>query len=197
MQRDPLGYSEGPSLYEYVHSSPLNRIDPSGLNDPDRIPFTVEIPNIEGMTEEEEQDLEDAINEAIQENEDVEEEFKEAEQAREDVEDLDEEIEDIKNSIAAAQAARGAALAAGIGSGIAFKKSKTTAQKVGSTFGLFASGIALIAADRQLVRHRRKLKEKLLEREEKRRELEEETLEFLNAVNEVVEEAAAEHLRGG
>jgi len=31
LQRDPLGYFDGPSLYEYVNSSPSNWVDPMGL----------------------------------------------------------------------------------------------------------------------------------------------------------------------
>jgi len=33
VQRDALGYTTGPSLYEYVRSSPTNRVDPYGLED--------------------------------------------------------------------------------------------------------------------------------------------------------------------
>ncbi|MEM9917266.1 MAG: RHS repeat-associated core domain-containing protein [Bacteroidota bacterium] len=32
LQRDPLGYIDGPSLYEYVFSNPANWVDPLGLN---------------------------------------------------------------------------------------------------------------------------------------------------------------------
>jgi RHS repeat-associated protein len=37
LQRDPLGYAEGPSLFEYANSSPVNERDPSGAAGPDSI----------------------------------------------------------------------------------------------------------------------------------------------------------------
>lgn len=33
-QRDPLGYADGPNLYEYSRSNPTNRLDPTGLGGP-------------------------------------------------------------------------------------------------------------------------------------------------------------------
>jgi uncharacterized protein RhaS with RHS repeats len=32
MQRDPAGYVDGPNLYQYEGSNPVNRLDPSGLD---------------------------------------------------------------------------------------------------------------------------------------------------------------------
>ncbi len=32
LQRDPLGYQDGPNLHQYVSSSPINRLDPQGLH---------------------------------------------------------------------------------------------------------------------------------------------------------------------
>ena len=39
LQRDPLGYVDGMSMYEYVRSGPVGRLDPTGRR------FTNEIPN--------------------------------------------------------------------------------------------------------------------------------------------------------
>ncbi len=40
MQIDPSGYNDGPNWYNYVHSNPINGIDPSGLDD--AIPSVIE-----------------------------------------------------------------------------------------------------------------------------------------------------------
>ena len=33
LERDPLGHSEGPNLFHYVDSNPVNRVDPLGLRE--------------------------------------------------------------------------------------------------------------------------------------------------------------------
>ncbi|MFM8386308.1 MAG: RHS repeat-associated core domain-containing protein [Planctomycetia bacterium] len=38
LQRDPLGYSDGPSLFEYCHSSPIDYVDPDGMDDKKALP---------------------------------------------------------------------------------------------------------------------------------------------------------------
>jgi RHS repeat-associated protein len=41
LSRDPIGYSGGPSLYEYCAGDPVNQVDPSGLQEIDSINATI------------------------------------------------------------------------------------------------------------------------------------------------------------
>jgi len=43
VQPDPIGYGDGPNMYNYVHADPINGTDPSGLADPPTFTITAQM----------------------------------------------------------------------------------------------------------------------------------------------------------